>query len=98
MWLGGSDSEIVATNAKNSTPLSAVAYTSNGSSIWHVFYIDENNKIKQRSNSNTTNVWVDGPINSANLTANDADQVGLQACWYGSDYGDSDYTHTYVHF
>ena len=56
--------------------------------------IDTDNTIKQRSNSNTTNVWVDGPINSANLQANDADQVGMQACWYGSDYGDSDYSHT----
>lgn len=29
-----------------------------------------------------------------NLTANDADTVGMQACWYGNDYGDSDYAHT----
>ena len=29
-----------------------------------------------------------------NLKTNNADQVGMQACWYGSDYGDSDYTHT----
>jgi len=56
--------------------------------------IDTNNQIKQKTNSNTTNVWRDGPINQANLTANDADSVGMQACWYGSDYGDTDYTHT----
>lgn len=56
--------------------------------------IDQTNRIKQRSNSNTTNVWIDGPINQANLTADDAGMVGMQACWYGSDYGDSDYTHT----
>ncbi|KAI6859960.1 hypothetical protein KC338_g7156 [Hortaea werneckii] len=93
-WIGGSASEVVAIDAKNSTPLSAVAYTTNGTSTWHIFYIDEDNLIKQRSNSNTTNVWVDGPINTANLKANDADQVGMQACWYGNDYGDSDYTHT----
>ncbi|RMY31329.1 hypothetical protein D0866_07363 [Hortaea werneckii] len=93
-WIGGSASEVVAVDAKNSTPLSAVAYTTNGTSTWHIFYIDQNNLIKQRSNSNTTNVWVDGPINTANLKANDANQVGMQACWYGNDYGDSDYTHT----
>ena len=23
-----------------------------------------------------------------------ANEVGMQACWYGSDYGDSDYTHS----
>ncbi len=41
-----------------------------------------------------TNVWTDGPINDLALRPNDADQVGMQACWYGSDYGDSDYKHT----
>lgn len=29
-----------------------------------------------------------------NIKVYDADQVGMQACWYGSDYGDSDYSHT----
>ena len=61
---------------------------------WHIFYIDTNNTIRQRSNSNTTNVWVDGPVNAQKLVANNADQVGLQACWYGNDYGDVDYVHT----
>lgn len=56
--------------------------------------IDENNMIKQRSQTNTTLVWVDGEINEAQLQANDADQVGMQACWYGNDYGDSNYLHT----
>jgi hypothetical protein len=36
-WVGGTQSEIVASNAKNSTPLSAVAYVQNGTSQWHVF-------------------------------------------------------------
>jgi len=36
-WVGGSPSEIVAYDAKNSTPLSAVAYVQNGTSQWHVF-------------------------------------------------------------
>ncbi len=39
-------------------------------------------------------MWVDGPINNLNLEVYDADQVGMQACWYGNDYGDSDYTHS----
>lgn len=39
-------------------------------------------------------MWTDGQINESNLVANDADHVGMQACWYGSDYGDSDYEHT----
>lgn len=93
-WIGGSSSQIVATDAKNGTPISAVAYAMNGTSTWHIFYIDTNNTVKQRSNNNQTFIWVDGIINGMNLVANDADQVGLQACWYGSDYGDSDYLHT----
>ncbi|KAK6388254.1 hypothetical protein LTR65_008096 [Meristemomyces frigidus] len=93
-WEGGSASEVVATDAKNSTPLSAVAYAMNDTSTWHIFYIDTNNQLKQKTNSNKANLWSDGPINDANLFANDADQVGMQACWYGSDYGDTDYDHT----
>lgn len=29
-----------------------------------------------------------------NHTVMDADQVGMQACWYGNDYGDADYKHS----
>ncbi|PPJ55533.1 hypothetical protein CBER1_05374 [Cercospora berteroae] len=93
-WKGGDFSAVVAQDAKNSTPLSAVSYVLNNASTWHVFYIDQNNTLKQRSNSNTTNVWTDGPINNLNLQVYDADMVGMQACWYGSEYGDSDYAHS----
>ncbi|KAK3701411.1 hypothetical protein LTR37_015509 [Vermiconidia calcicola] len=93
-WTGGTVSEVVAVDAKNSTPLSAVSYSWESVNTWHIFYIDKTNTIRQRTNSNATNVWMDGPINDLNLKANDATQVGMQACWYGSDYGDSDYTHT----
>ena len=112
-WVGGSQSEIVASNAKNSTPLSAVAYVQNGTSQWHVFCktlwlmeistwrqltddpdIGNDNKLKQRSNSNTTSFWSDGPLTDMDLTVLDADQVGMQACWYGNAYGDTDYVHT----
>lgn len=56
--------------------------------------IDQQNYLRQRSNGNETNVWSNGTINDLNLKVYDADQVGMQACWYGSDYGDSDYVHT----
>ncbi|KAF2429622.1 hypothetical protein EJ08DRAFT_670910 [Tothia fuscella] len=90
-WVGGTQSEIVAYDAKNGTPISAVAYALNGVSMWHIFYIDKYNHIRQKSNSNRTNYWQDGPINKLNLTAMDSDAVGMQACWYGSFYGDTDY-------
>ena len=56
--------------------------------------IGDDNKLKQRSNSNTSSLWSDGPLNDMNLTVLDADQVGMQACWYGNAYGDTDYVHT----
>lgn len=90
-WIGGSQSEIVASDAKNGTPISAVAYALNETSTWHIFYINTDNHIRQKSNSNTTNVWQDGAINQLNLTVLDSPMVGMQACWYGSFYGDTDY-------
>jgi len=93
-WLGGDESTIVASDAKNNTPLSAVSYvTPDYVSTWHLFYIDRNNTLRQRSNSNASYLWVDGPLNELELKVWDADQVGMQACWYGNDYGDSDYIH-----
>lgn len=47
--------------------------------------------MRQKTNSNVTNIWQDGPVNKLNLTAMDTDAVGMQACWYGSFYGDADY-------
>ena len=36
-WVGGTSSEVVAVDAKNSTPISAVPYNNEGESIWHIF-------------------------------------------------------------
>ncbi|KAJ9640892.1 hypothetical protein H2199_005560 [Coniosporium tulheliwenetii] len=93
-WLGGSPSEVVAYDAKNGTPLSAVAYAMNETSSWHIFYIDKDNYIRQKSGNNHTSLWSNGTVNSLNLKAMDADSVGMQACWYGSFYGDADYAHS----
>jgi hypothetical protein len=60
---------------------------------FHIFYIDTNNTVRQVVNSNTTNSWQPGPLNDLNLKAMDSPSSGLQACWKGNYYGDSDYTH-----
>lgn len=40
-WQGGDTSTIVASDAKNNTPLSAVSYVGPGYvSTWHLFYVD----------------------------------------------------------
>ena len=82
----------VAIDAKNSTPLSTVAYISaNSVATWHLFYISEDNILKQRVQTNEsqfqTNIWDDGPLNELNLSVNDADAVGMQACYFGNYYG-----------
>ncbi|KAL5389669.1 hypothetical protein DPSP01_002164 [Paraphaeosphaeria sporulosa] len=89
-WIGGTASEVVVSDAKNATPISAVSYSLNDTSVWHIFYISKDGHVKQKVNSNSTNIWQDGPLNSLNLTAYAAPNVGLQACWYGNYYGDSD--------
>ncbi|KAI9808912.1 MAG: hypothetical protein M1827_007137 [Pycnora praestabilis] len=95
-WQGGSLSEIVATDAKNATPIAAVAYARNDTATWHIFYIDINNTIQERVNDNATNLWSYGPIGDLNLKAMDSPEVGLQACWYGSFYSDAVYNHSPV--
>ena len=81
--------------ARNGTPLSAVAYIVEEVATWNIFYVDQDSYVRQRVSSNSstfqTNIWQDGPLNALNLKANDADMIGLQACYWGNFYGDSDY-------
>ena len=59
---------------------------------FHVFYIDRNNTLKQITQTNTSDIWELGPLSSLNLQAFDSPSTGLQACWKGNYYGDSDFT------
>ncbi|KAL8728501.1 MAG: hypothetical protein Q9181_005320 [Wetmoreana brouardii] len=95
-WHGGDATEIVAVDAKNGTPIAAVAYARNNTAWWHIFYISANNTITEIINSNKTNVWSPGPINDLNLQPMNDPNVGLQACWYGSFYSDVSYNHSPV--
>ncbi|KAG9752665.1 hypothetical protein KCU73_g6051, partial [Aureobasidium melanogenum] len=90
-WEGGTISEIVASDAKNNTPISSVAFSANSTSMWHVFYIDKNNQVRERVKSNATSFWEDGALANSGVTVLDSDQVAMQVCWYGNVYGDSDY-------
>lgn len=90
-WIGGNSSNTVATDAKNGTTISAVAYTLNQTGWFHIFYIGKDGNMKQMSQSNQTNKWEPGALNAQNLKAYDSPKVGLQACWKGNFYGDSDY-------
>ena len=62
------------------------------SSQWHIFYIDDNNQIREKVNSNLTTFWSDGALDDAALYTFDVDQVGMSACLYGSVFNDSDYS------
>lgn len=87
-WQGGSSSETLTEDARNGTPIAAVAYATEEQAIWHIFYIDLNNTLREKINSNTTNVWREGPLTKKNLKANQADRVALQACWFSNSFGD----------
>ncbi|KAL6714175.1 hypothetical protein ACLMJK_008669 [Lecanora helva] len=95
-WRGGDVTEVVAADAKNGTPIAAVAYAKDEIAAWHLFYINTDNFISEITNSNTTNVWAPGPINDLKLKALDDPHVGLQACWYGGFYSDVTYNHSPV--
>ena len=41
--------------------------------------------------TNVSTTWQPGPLSDLNLKAHDSPSVGLQACWKGNFYGDSDY-------
>lgn len=59
----------------------------------HIFYISQQNQVKQRTFTNDTNIWTDGTLNKLNITVWDTPgTLGLQACWKGNFYGDSDAT------
>jgi len=90
------DAGTVSTNARNGTPISVVAFVVNDTAQWHLFFINKDNYVTERINSNTSvyqeNIWQDGPLNQLDLKASDQDMVGLQACFWGDFYGDSDYS------
>lgn len=48
--------------------------------------------MKQMVLSNDTGLWTSGPLTNLNLSVYDSPSVGLQACWKGNFYGDSDYS------
>lgn len=91
-WLGGTKAQTVASDAKDASPISAVSFAIDATQYVHIFYIDKNNTVKQIVQDNVTSIWQSGPLNELNLKAFDSPSVGLQACWKGNYYGDSDYT------
>jgi len=46
--------------------------------------INQDEQVRHRVNSNTTNTWVDGTLNDLDLVTFSGDQVGMLACWYGN--------------
>ncbi|KAF2638659.1 hypothetical protein P280DRAFT_481998 [Massarina eburnea CBS 473.64] len=91
LWVGGDKTNTIATDAKNATAISAVAYVLNNTGWFHLFYIGKDGNMKQVSQNNITNQWEAGELNAMNLKAYDSPMVGLQACWKGNYYGDPDF-------
>lgn len=91
-WIGGTKAETVAGDVKDASPISAVSYAVNSTQYFHVFYIDRNNTVRQVTRTNQTEIWQAGHLNELNLKAFSAPTSGLQACWKGNYYGDSDFS------
>jgi hypothetical protein len=91
-WIGGGKAQTVAGDAKSASPISAVSFALNETQYFHIFYIDKNNTVKQLIQSNTSDIWQPGPLSDLNLKAFDSPTTGLQACYKGNFYGDSDFT------
>lgn len=56
-FLGGTSSEIVASDARNATRLSVVQYVLDAVSIWHVFYVGQDGFLKERIWTNESSIW-----------------------------------------
>ncbi|KAF2852411.1 hypothetical protein T440DRAFT_497919 [Plenodomus tracheiphilus IPT5] len=91
-WIGGTKAETVASDAKDATPISAVSFAANSTQYFHIFYINKNSTVRQLTRTNETDIWQPGPLDDLNLKAYDSPTDGLQACWKGNYYGDSDYS------
>ncbi|KAM0723574.1 hypothetical protein Q7P37_000561 [Cladosporium fusiforme] len=78
---GPSDRLVVASDAKNSTPLSTVHIFWNRISYWHLFYIDSSNRVRQRSGNNESIGWTEGSLRDADAKAWEGDLIGMTACW-----------------
>lgn len=48
----------------------------------NLFYIDTNDLVRQKIFTNATYLWTNGPLDTLNLTAFEADQLGMQGCWW----------------
>ncbi|KAK5171479.1 uncharacterized protein LTR77_004624 [Saxophila tyrrhenica] len=88
-WTGGSSKDIIADDAKQGTPI-AIRCPGGAGDVagLHVFYINKENLLRQRSITNLTYVWSDGPLNDLKVRALDSAHVGLTAGFYAGPIGD----------
>ncbi|KAI9752050.1 MAG: hypothetical protein M4579_005778 [Chaenotheca gracillima] len=94
-WTGGTGNDVVVeSGAKDGTPLMGLSYAIQGELIWRVFFVDENNTLQERINSNlTASGWAHGSLGDGNFKVSESSHVGLTACrnyqWYGAPYNSS---------
>lgn len=91
-WYGGTTYDIVASDAKNGTPIAF-----RGQDVfcgYHLVYrvcmhssnlvadVNKENTLRQKHIDNVTYTWNDGPLNDLNIEVFDSDRVGLAVCFY----------------
>lgn len=86
-WTDVDEIEAWRVPPREGTPLMAVEYSDEGESTWRVFYIDQDDHLREVIKSNLTNRWWEGPLGAQQIKASSSEHAGLTVCrnrqWYG---------------
>ncbi|KAI9689332.1 MAG: hypothetical protein M1822_009983 [Bathelium mastoideum] len=84
MTLGSSTRSIIATDAKQDSPIVALSYTRNATGLLtrHVIYIDDNNYLQDvLTDSHSNNQWSNGGLGATKTQTVGSSSAALAACW-----------------
>ncbi|KAL9126190.1 MAG: hypothetical protein Q9217_004719 [Psora testacea] len=95
LWSGGPDfPAIMATDAKNATPLACVNYTNPDSKVdtAHLFYVDPSNTLQEVISTDNLSTWQTGPLGDSAIKTSSS-SIALAAIyserWFGTANGSS---------
>ncbi|KAF2430562.1 hypothetical protein EJ08DRAFT_633660 [Tothia fuscella] len=78
VWSGGK--EAVAKDARNATSISVVANTYQTTTTWHLFYVDQQNHIREKVRKTPSTTWTEGALTKPKATAMNDPHVTFQFC------------------
>jgi hypothetical protein len=92
---GGGTGNVIATDAKNATPISAVVQVIEGKTTvspckiektkkltgqWHLVYIDNTNKVRELTRTSADATWSQGPLDELNIQPLDEPVIAFALC------------------